>query len=169
MFRGIAFCFCLTVLAGASSCGGEEPQAPTQQAKALPETYWLAAAPKDAVDVKKARGMANDGAEIVVTGRVGDILANRAQFKLVDNSFTPCSDRTEDKCKTPWDYCCEEPTALGQGTLVVEFRDGDALRKITAKGFHGLDHLKSVVVRGTVIKDNAGNLIVVANGLHVKA
>ena len=125
------------------------------------------AAPADALDVKHARETTENGAEIVVVGRVGDLLDKRAQFKLVDRSFVACSDRPEDECKTPWDYCCEEPTALSQGTLVVECRDGDQLRKVTAAGFHGLDHLKEVVVRGKAIKDDAGNLIVVADGIHV--
>jgi len=167
MFDKIAACACLTVLFLAPSCGEQPDSKPA--GKSLPESYWLASAPSGAVDVKAARGSAKDGSEIIVTGRVGDILANRAQFKLIDKSFTPCNARPEDKCATPWDYCCEEPTALNAGTIVVEFRDKGALRKATAKGFHGLDHLKSVVVRGKVVKDEAGNLILVAAGMHVEA
>ena len=37
-----------------------------------------------------------------------------------------------------------------------------------ARGFHGLDHLKKVVVRGTAEKDPQGNLTVVAKGVFVR-
>ncbi len=170
MFEKIALCGCLAAIAIAPSCNPTEETdpKPTVATEALPASYWLATAPAGALDINKARQSAEDGGEIVVVGRVGDLLAKRAQFKLIDRSFVPCNERPEDECKTPWDYCCEDPTELAKGTIVIECRDGDKLRKVTAKGFHGLDHLKEVVVRGKVIKDEAGNLIVVAAGIHVK-
>lgn len=171
MFEKIALCGCLAALTVLPSCSpAEEPGSkPAATTAALPGSYWLAAAPAGALDIKQARQSGKDGAEIVVVGRVGDLLAKRAQFKLVDRSFVPCNERPEDECKTPWDYCCEDPTDLAKGTIVIECRDGDQLRKVTAKGFHGLDHLKEVVVKGRVIKDSAGNVILVAAGMHVKS
>jgi hypothetical protein len=168
-FEKLARVACLAAIVIAPSCGGaDDAGAPPVARQVLPESYWLAAAPQGALDVKQARETSANGVEIVVVGRVGDLLDTRAQFQLVDRSFTACSDRPEDECETPWDFCCEEPTELSQGTLVVECRDGDRLRKVTAAGFHGLDHLEEVVVRGTAIKDDAGNLILVADGIHVR-
>ncbi len=161
---------CLASLALVPSCG--EPVAETiptdaTSAKTLPESYWLDRAPADALDIRSARASSVDGAEVVIVGRVGDLLDRRAQFELVDRAFVPCNERPEDECQTPWDYCCEDATELASGTIIVECRDGVQLRKVTARGFHGLDHLQEVVVRGKVVKDAAGNLIVVATGLHI--
>ena len=167
MLQKIVVCGFLAAIAVAPSCGPAE-DSPVATSE-LPASYWLASAPDGALDVKNARQTATDGSEIVVIGRVGELLDARAQFHLVDRSFDSCNLRPEDECETPWDYCCIEATELKGGTLVVEFRDGDQLLKTTTRSFHGLDHLKEVVVRGKVIKDQVGNLIIVASGIHVKA
>ena len=73
-----------------------------------------------------------------------------------------------DVCPTPWDYCCEDSTKLRAATATVEFREGADVRKTTARGFHGVDHLKTVVVRGAAEKDAAGNLTIVATGVFVR-
>ena len=128
---------------------------------------WLASAPEGALDVILARVSASDGAEVLVKGRVADLSDQRAQLELVDSSFTPCDEREGDSCKTPWDYCCEDATTLAGGTLVVEFREAGELMRTPVRGFHGCDHLVSATVRGTAELDEAGNLILVASGIHV--
>ena len=114
-----------------------------------------------------ARVMATDGGELVVQGRVAELSDQRAQLELVDSSFTPCDEREGDTCKTPWDYCCEEPTTLAGGTVVVEFREAGQLMRTPVRGFHGCDHLVHATVRGRAELDEAGNLILVASGIHV--
>jgi hypothetical protein len=57
---------------------------------------------------------------------------------------------------------------LARGSIIVEFRDGEAPRHAAAKGFHGLELLKEVVVQGRALKDEAGNVILVASGVHVQ-
>ena len=170
--------FGLVLLFSLGACGGSadkdaDPQGeqagnkPVANSSALPESYWLAKAPDGALEIKKARDAVKNGSELVFVGRISNVSDKRAQMTVVDNSFVPCNERPEDACKTPWDYCCEDPRDLARGTIVVEFRDGKKLRKVGAKGFHGIDYLKKVVVKGTATKDSAGNVIVVASGIHV--
>lgn len=123
------------------------------------------AAPQNVVDVKQS---AADGAEVVVTGKVMDFVATRAAFKIADLSLHSCADGDDKmECKTPWDYCCEDPARLAAGTTTIEVHEGADVAKGTARGWNGLDHLKQVVVRGKVKKDAQGNVTVIANGIYV--
>ena len=89
------------------SCTKTEP-APVKKAAApataLPDSYLLATAPEGAHDVATARGMSKDGDTTTVVGRIGTINESRALFQLIDKSLTPCNERPEDQCQTPWDY-----------------------------------------------------------------
>lgn len=149
-----------------AACGGESP-APTS---ALPDKYLLAADVPDAGSVRDARAQRSTGDELVVVGKVKDFVEGLAAFTLADLTLRSCKDmeaeKGEDHCDTPWDYCCEDPAALKAGVATVELRgDGQPLA-IPVRGFHGLDHLTTVVVRGKVEKDSAGNLTIVASGLR---
>jgi hypothetical protein len=136
-------------------------------ASGLPETYWLATAPAGAKPVAEVREKVKTGEQVVVAGRVGGakepFTNGVAAFTLVDASLPPCTD----ECSAPWDYCCEPPEKLTKHTITVEFRDGAATIRTNARGFHGLDHLKNVVVTGEARKDDAGNVVIVAKGIHV--
>ena len=57
---------------------------------------------------------------------------------------------------------------LRDSTVIVEFHDNDKLRKVSARGYHGIDHLVEVTVQGLIKKDAQGNVILVATGIHVK-
>ncbi|HTF89148.1 MAG TPA: hypothetical protein VK843_12115 [Planctomycetota bacterium] len=130
----------------------------------------LDAAPPAASSVVDLRKSAADGAEVVVTGRARDFVATRAAFTIADLSLKSCAepgDKMAD-CDTPWDYCCEDPARLAQGTATIEVREGTELAKGSVQGWNGLDHLKQVVVRGKLQKDAEGNLAVVADGIYVQ-
>lgn len=154
----------LTVLI--CGCGQSAPE-PDLTAGALSESFWRAEPPQNPVSVLEAHRLAEGLSTIAITGRVSEFVETRAQFKLTDSSFTPCSELEGETCKTPWDYCCVAPDELAGGTVVVEFREGDRLARVSLKGFHGFDHLRRVVVEGRPKKDEAGNLTIVASGLHV--
>jgi len=70
--------------------------------------YKLAAEPKDAIGVIRARKTAKDGDEVVVVGRVGGRKVpwakGRAAFRIVDASLKSCAEVGSDDCATPWDY-----------------------------------------------------------------
>ena len=159
------------------ACGGDEPVTPETPENAagtgagIPESFWLASAPADAVDVGSAHGSAQDGDTVVVRGIVGGSLTpfveGLAAFTIVDPSLVSC-EGPDDHCPTPWDYCCEDPTAIANNSATIELRDGGAPLAVDPRGFHGLDNLSRVVVEGTAHRDGGGNLIVAATGIHMQ-
>jgi hypothetical protein len=154
-----------------SSCGKGKPDT-TLPASNVPEKFYLADAPGSARSVAEVVSSAKDGEQVVVTGRVGGaekvFVDSYAAFTIVDAKVSPCGAGEMDECQTPWDYCCDSPDVIAANALSVELiSDGQPL-KATARGYHGLDHLKMVVVQGTVAKDSTGNVRVLATGLHVQ-
>ena len=51
---------------------------------------------------------------------------------------------------------------------MVEFRSDGKLVAASLGGFHGIDHLSDVIVRGTLQIDEAGNVRILADGIHVE-
>ena len=170
---GIA-CLTLAVLA---ACSGDSDattnkNATTNTNTATPKTggleaFHLAAAPANPISVKELKTTAATDS-VTVVGRVKDIHDGAAGFTIADKSLKPCNEREGDDCKTPWDYCCEPMEELKLGTANVEFREGGKALRASMKGFHGIDHLKEVVVVGKPEKDAEGNVTVVAKGVYVK-
>ena len=165
----IRIVFALLPLLSACSKESAAPPAASNTSIVLPASLRLDSAPTPAISVLDARANAADGSEVILTGRAKDFVATRAVFTMADMSLKSCAD-PEDKmgCETPWDYCCEDPKRLSQGTVAIELRDGDKLAMGSAQGWNGLDHLREVVVRGTLKKDDQGNLTMIAKGVYVK-
>jgi len=165
----------IAVLAGLSACSGSSPAGAAGSASkaSLPAGIALAAEPAGAKPVKDVVAAARTGDEVVMVGRVGVEGSDRAYFTLVDPSLKACSETPlKDPCDTPWDFCCSPPEELAKLSALVQFRDGGELDghllQGNVLGFAGLDHLKSVVVKGKAEKDSSGNLTVVASGLFVR-
>src|SRR5262245_34910261 len=171
--RSLTMLVSLVLLLGsACSRGGETPAAGAPPRSDLPERFALATEPSSPITVAEARARAKTGDPLTVVGRVGGakkvFLDGAALFTMVDPALAACGVGRMDDCKTPWDYCCNDPKEIAANTLTVEFADHGALLKQNPRGFHGLDHLKTVVVQGTARKDEAGNLTVVADGVFVR-
>jgi hypothetical protein len=140
----------------------------------LPAGLALTEAPSGAKDVSAVRAEAKAGDEVVLRGRVGGSLSpfveGRASFQLVDASLKACGEGTAmDQCKTPWDYCCDDPKDLAAHIASVQVTgpDGKPLRA-GLQGFAGLKPLSTVTVKGVVAKPaSAGALVVNATGIHV--
>lgn len=134
--------------------------------------YLLSEEPTEVSTVIEARESSEDGADVVLVGRIGGSVnpwvEGRAAFSIVDPSLKACSDIPGDECKIPWDYCCETHK-LPTSTALVKFVDeeGRAL-KSDARELLSLKELQTVVVRGKAKRDEAGNLTVLANGLFVR-
>jgi hypothetical protein len=133
--------------------------------------HLLAAEPAGAKPVIDVRKAAKDGDEVVVVGRIGGSaqpwIKGRAGFQIVDPSFKPCSEKGDDGCKTPWDYCCDPKGELVKGMATVKVVDaGGQTLPTDAKDLLGLAELDTVVVRGTAKRDEQGNLTVLAAGIH---
>jgi hypothetical protein len=104
----------------------------------------------------------------VVEARAKDFVAGRAALTVIDPSIRACDEGSPmDDCPTPWDFCCDPPEEIAGGTATVELRENGRVLAEDLQGFHGLDHLDTVVVRGTLEKDEVGNMTVVADALHV--
>lgn len=147
--------------------GGSAAAPPVTASATIPASFALASEPEGAKPVKEIVASAKSGDDVVAVGRVGIEGTEESYFALVDRSLKPCTDMG-DECKTPWDYCCTAPDEMAKLSATVEFRDATKRYAGSALGFHGLDHLKEVVVKGKAKKDSAGNLTIVASGIWVK-
>ncbi|MCK6461676.1 MAG: hypothetical protein L6Q95_17475 [Planctomycetes bacterium] len=155
---------CLALLL--SACGKEEPAKPLPTQVYLPfpdvDRFALDGDPGEALSVSETKEKGS-GEEVVVEGRISNIVKGITIFNLVDEDLYYCGKGgAEDKCKTPWDYCCVDASERAKGTLAVEMRgpDGKPIRgPLTA-----LRLLDLVAVKGKVEKDEHGNVTVVATG-----
>ena len=153
----------------ASACGGGSSTDTVATATApLPESYYSTELPEGAVGVMALRGLEGEQ-KVAVRGEVMDFVEGFAAFTLADLELMSCADMDEpDHCATPWDFCCEDPDQLARGVATVEFHaEGQPLRG-SVKGFHGIDHLTDVVIVGDLNVDSAGNLLIVAQSVHVE-
>lgn len=151
-----------------AACGGEATK-PEVKDVTVPVSYVLATEPAGAETPGQLRESGKTG-EVTVVGRVGGdrvvFVENRAIFTLVDPSLDPCHE--DEGCPHPWDYCCTEQTVLKNKSVTVELHQDGKIIKSSIQGFHGLDHLKTVVAVGTLKRDDAGNQILIASGFHVR-
>lgn len=152
------------------ACSSEAPRE-TLPSPDLPARFWSASEPAGALPVAEVHAAAENGQRVVLLGAVGGarkvFVDGAAVFTLVDPALVSCVGDGMG-CKTPWDYCCEDPEKMRRGTATIELRDGDRLLPVSPRGFHGLDHLSLVVVEGLAERDGSGNLVVAAERLHVR-
>jgi hypothetical protein len=122
--------------------------------------------------VKETREVAKDANEVTVIGRIGGDtnpwVDGQAAFLVVDNALKPCNEKDDDACETPWDYCCDTD-ALPTHKAMIRFVDAEGKTVATdARKLLGLKELQTVVIRGKAKRDEAGNLTVLADGIHVR-
>lgn len=151
-------------------CGGKPEAAPKAEAKKpVNPRFILAAEPASPVDVIAAKTSAKNDEAITLIGRIGgDVdpwVKGRASFLLVDSSFKPCSE--EEGCETPWDYCCEPDIAKGKATIKFVDDKGEML-PTDARELLAVKELQTIVVKGKAKRDEAGNLVVLADGIFVR-
>jgi hypothetical protein len=150
-----------------AACGGEEPKPSTPKSSATKaDASWrMASDPGDALSVAEAKEKLPEG-EVLVVGRIRRMVPGYAVFQLTDDVKEYCGEvDKEDTCKTPWDYCCDPQDEINALTLGVQFEkeNGDpAMADLSGD----LRHCDLVVVRGTVTKDEQGNVIVHAKEFY---
>jgi hypothetical protein len=165
----------LGLLFGATACEEKKAAAPapTASAAAFAPSLFLTSAPLDVKEIKDVKPMLKQGDKVAIAGRIGGgkepFVAGRAMFSLVDRRVRACSDDPEDKCTTPWDYCCEAPEDLvaNSATVQVVGPEGQPV-KAGLEGVHGLKPLSRVTVVGTVAQADKGVLVVKAEGIWVE-
>jgi hypothetical protein len=135
------------------------------------EKYVLPTEPDAAQSVQSARTAAETEDEVVVAGRIGGSvdpwLEGIAAFSIVDPSLKACNAIPGDNCPTPWDYCCES-NLKDSMALVKIVDDGGNVVQSDARTLLGVKELDTVVVRGKAQRDDAGNLTILASGVHVR-
>jgi hypothetical protein len=140
------------------------------------DKHVLAEEPGDAKHIfalREETSQVQDGAEIVVVGRIGGSkkpFTGRASFTIVDASLKPCNEIEGDSCTEPWDYCCEPPDNLAKATLLVKIvnPEGKTFSE-DAQATLGLEPLQTVVVRGTAQKSEGGRIAALnASGVYVR-
>jgi hypothetical protein len=157
-------------LAFVAGCGETKPE--DSAAAVDGSQYIIREEPDGAKDVIAVRDSAQDGDDVLLEGRIGGAhnpwVDGYAAFTVVDSSLRACSDIPGDGCKTPWDYCCETPKLKTATALVkVVDEDGNAVAA-DARKLLNVTELSRVVVKGKAQRDEAGNLTVLASGIHVK-
>lgn len=159
----------ILMLSGCSE-SASEPQAQTPSTESTPETkayaWVLTNAPEGDVSVTEAKSSAKEGDQIVIRGRIGGrhepISADSPVFTIVDLGLEYCGQTTDDKCGTPWDYCCETPSTIASNSATVQVQ-GEAI-DLTGAGLKPLDE---VVLIGTVgPRPDAQILTIRATGVY---
>jgi len=148
------------------ACGCEEKK-PVKKAEAPAaglDKFAMAQDPGPSISVLEAKQ--SDADEVVVEGRVQEIVKGFASFKLIDKSLDYCGagGSEDDKCPTPWDYCCTPQPEIVAATLLVEVRDNSKIVK--TQEIPGLRLLDLVVVKGKRVKDEHGNVTLLATGWY---
>lgn len=164
----------LMLMAVVVGCGGlhegaDSAQLAVSQPKKL--GILIEAMPSNAKGVIETRADAKDGETVVITGRIGGQtdpwVSGRAAFQIVDTSLIPCNEREHGGCPTPWDYCClrhKLPTA----TATIKFVDAEGNTISTdAREYLGVKELLRITIEGQAKRDEAGNLTVLARGIHI--
>lgn len=150
----------------ATSGTGAGATKPTASAT-LSDSLSLATEPAGAKPIAEViAGLTANTAAVVARGRIGEE-GKSSYFTLADGSLKACTEMG-DECPTPWDYCCTSAEDKKLNMATVELRVAGELVEASVLGFHGLDHLKEVVVTGEAKKDSAGNVTIVASGIWVK-
>ena len=146
--------------------GGLKPVAPSAEGI----RFVLAAEPAGVKDVVAARKETKDGDDVVLVGRIGGekkAMGKNAIFTIVDLSLSYCPE--EENCPTPWDYCCTPKEDLRGARATVKFEaEPGKTHPQDAKQLLGVKELDVVVVKGKAKRDEAGNLVVLGDGLFVR-
>ncbi len=139
----------------------------------LPEGFFLPAAPANASAIKAAKPTIKPGDEVTLRGRIGGstkpFVDGRAMFTLIDMELKPCNANPDDKCVTPWDYCCDTRADILACAATIQVSDPTGMPiKLGLKGRAGLKELSEVIVVGKAIKADGKALVVNATGVYVQ-
>lgn len=155
----------LLALSVLAACGKDTGPAPAMSAALAP--FFLDVDPGEAIGVAQARSAA-PAREAVVAGRISAVVSGSGAFVLMDASLPYCGEKNpDDKCPTPWDYCCETPEARKLNSITVEARDGSG-RLVASPGIGNLRECDLVAVRGELVKDEHGNVTLLAKGWFLR-
>ena len=161
----------LLLLAVLGACSKSEPAgspAAVGAAPRPPSKWALAAEPAGSVSVVDAQAAAPKD-DVVVVGRVREVVSGHAAFTMVDASVAYCGDprekRMDEPCEHPWDYCCHEQEAIEKQIFVSA---PDAAGEAAKAPIPELRNLDLVVVKGKLRKNKGGDVELSATGWYRK-
>jgi len=164
-----------TAAAALSGCSGNSASDATASVTPVAvdgSKFLLADEPEEAVGVIEARESAQDGAPIVVVGRIGGAanpwIEGRAAFTLIDASMAMVSEGEDDE---EGELCTGDCCATERAVCTTLVKVVDAAGKVIAadsRQLLGLTADDTVVVRGKASKDASGNFAVLAEGVYVR-
>jgi hypothetical protein len=162
-------------LVTSSGCGtgpDATPQLSSTPVSVDASQYKLAEEPDGAVGVIAARESAEDGAPLVLVGRIGGCakpwVEGRAAFTLLDASMSVVAegeDSAEGEICTG-DCCATE--RLDCTTLVKVVDQQGKILSGDSRDLFGLKESDMVVVQGTAKKDESGNFVMLAKGIFIR-
>lgn len=163
------------ILAASLTIGCDSSSDSTESSSRLPAdagSYLLADEPAGAMGVIAAREAAENGAPLVLVGRVGGAenpwINGRAAFTVLDASMTVVGEGEDsgegEMCLG--DCCASERVAC---TALVKVVDGAGrLVPVDSRQLLGLNNFDVVVVKGTAKRDDSGNFVMLASGVYVR-
>jgi hypothetical protein len=169
----LALLCALAALGICSGCG-TAPASQTAMATANVDAaqFKLAEEPEGAMGVIDALESAEDGAPLVLVGRVGGSanpwIEGRAAFTLIDASMNVVAEGQEsaqgeictgDCCATERHKCT---------TLVKVVNTQGDLVPVDTRELLGLKESDMVVLKGTAKRDKTGNFVMLAKGVYVR-
>ena len=170
-----ALAIALTGAAMSIGCGSatESPAVASSSVATIDASqYRLEVEPDGAVGVIAARESADDGAPIVLVGRVGGSarpwVDGRAAFTLLDASMAVVA---EGEDSGDGELCTGDCCALERSnctTLVKVIDSQGKLVPVDSRELLGLKESDMVVVQGTAQKDKTGNFVMLAEGVFVR-
>ncbi len=165
----------LIALTGAIGCGSASDTTLPVTSTAVnvdASQFQLTEEPDGAVGVIAARESAEDGAPIVLVGRVGGSanpwIKGRAAFTLLDASMSVVA---EGEDSAEGEICTGDCCALERQNCTTLVKVVDSKGKLVAvdsRELLGLKESDMVVVKGTAQKDKTGNFVMLASGVFVR-
>lgn len=162
----------VSALALLSACGKPAEQAAAPVASDAKPTWLLASAPADARPVAEIKKSAVEGEKVVmqarIGGRVDPITKGAAVFVVMDPTIPSCDQNPDDKCATPWDYCCEPKQVMAANSATVQLVGADGKPLAIDLEAQGLKPLQNIIIVGAVApRPNDAVLIINATGIHI--
>lgn len=158
------------------SCSKEAPTTEAKTKNTSPElqAVFVSSIPDEASPIHLARTTVQPGDLITLKGQIigaaEPFVEGRAAFILGDREkLTPCNERPDDPCKTPWDTCCntKEEFRVGTATIQVIGPDDRPLKE-GLEGVEGLEKLSKILVKGRVAEQSGpGNLVINATAIQI--
>ncbi|QDS97550.1 hypothetical protein [Adhaeretor mobilis] len=163
---------CAAATVGCNSATESPGVASSQATNVDASLYQLEDEPDGAVGVIAARESADDGAPIVLIGRIGGSarpwVDGRAAFTLLDASMAVVANgESSGETELCLDDCCASDRQ--KCTTLVKVVDAQGkLVPVDSRELLGLKESDLVVVQGTAQKDEAGNFVMLAKGVYVR-